>query len=194
MPTRSLRVPGGCYYCSAWVSEYPAEAWSPTTYRTACCSHWPALQDCCNYYNNKPYVQVPAYALGITSGFVYFTKASGNKTIFYLSNQDTGESGCEIWLFIFMNFSVTARDESAVRSAWDPGSDRQYDKWNLDRRTAFLAFMLTTLGVAYSLMSPYGVGALRVCCSGSVCTGLGPSGKTHVFCLFGAYLCNRCLY
>ena len=34
----------------------------------------------------------------------------------------------------------------------DPGRDFQYDKWLLDRSTAYLAFVRTILGVSYSWM------------------------------------------
>ena len=113
----------------------------------------PHSWDYFNYYNNKPHVRVPAYALGIASGFIYFTKATGNEdnistfAIKILKNLGV-RFGCA-FLGVFLWLLMTNLPFEVYE---DPGSDQQYDKWNLDRRTAFLAFVHTILGVAYSLM------------------------------------------
>ena len=106
-----------------------------------------------NYYNNKPYVRVPPYVIGIASGFIYFTSATGNEdkiskcVIKVLKNVyarfATLGLGIFLWLLMInLPFEVYQ----------DPGNDFQYDKWSLDRSTAYLAFVRSILGVSYSLM------------------------------------------
>ncbi|OMJ70241.1 hypothetical protein SteCoe_31839 [Stentor coeruleus] len=106
-----------------------------------------------NYYNNKPYIRMPPYVLGIATGFIYFTSATNNddkissliiklmkNTIYRFANLFLGIS---LWLIIInVQFQVYKH----------PGDDFSYNEWSLGKTSAYFAFLRILLGISYMMM------------------------------------------
>ena len=106
-----------------------------------------------NYYNNKPYIRLSPYVLGIGSGFVYFTSVAShddnlsNLIIKLLKNKTVRFCnlifGLVLWILV-LNVQIDVYEH--------PGKNFDYDKWSDNQNAAYFAFVRLLLGLAYTLM------------------------------------------